>query len=122
DVVYQHVHEDFPYHRVYADAGAQSPMIGGIGGFGPEIDYTQEFARAYVQAANHHWLTEYHVDGFRYDEVTDLYDGPTGQKYAKMAYDTYTMSLAIPRFTPSGGTAVGEYSRIIQCPEALNRP
>lgn len=122
DVVYQHTHEDFPYHRVYTDAGVPSPMIGGVGPFGPEIDYAQEFARAYVQEANRHWLTEYHVDGFRYDEVTDLYDGPTGQKYAKMAFDAYNLSLAIPRFTPSGGTKAGEYSRIIQCPEALNRP
>ena len=68
------------------------------------------------------WLNEYHVDGFRYDEVTDLYDGPTGIKYAELAYDTYQESLKIPRFTPSGGIAPGEYSRIIQCPEALNRP
>ena len=71
---------------------------------------------------NFHWLYEYHVDGFRYDEVTDLYDGPTGVEYAKIAYDTYNESLKIARFTPSGGVTPGEYSRIIQCPEALNRP
>ncbi len=122
DVVYQHVDPAFPYHLVYADAGLPSPMIGQDGPFGPEIDYRQGFARDYVEAANLYWLREYHVDGFRYDEVTDLYDGPTGVKYAKFAYDTYNESLKIPRFTPSGGTAAGEYSRIIQVPEALNRP
>lgn len=122
DVVYQHVDPSFPYHLVYADAGVPSPMIGGQGPFGPQIDYSLEFARDYVQAANLHWLREYHVDGFRYDEVTDLYDGPTGVAYAKMAYDAYGESLAIPRFTPSGGARAGEYSRIIQVPEALNRP
>jgi 1,4-alpha-glucan branching enzyme len=122
DVVYQHVDKAFPYHLVYRDAGLPSPMIGGQGPFGPEIDLSQPFAREYIQAANVHWLHEYHVDGFRYDEVTDLYDGPTGIKYAKIAFDVYNASLSLARFTPSGGTATGEYSRIIQCPEALNRP
>lgn len=122
DVVYQHVDVTFPYHMVYADAGLSSPMIGGVGPFGPEIDYRQPFARAYVQTANAYWLREYHVDGFRFDEVTDLYDGPTGVAYAKMAYDAYQASLALPRFTPSGGAQAGEYSRIILVPEALNRP
>jgi maltooligosyltrehalose trehalohydrolase len=121
DVVYQHVDPSFPYHLLYADAGIPSPMIGGDGPFGPVIDYNLEFARDYVQAANRRWLGEYHVDGFRYDEVTDLYDGPTGVAYAKMAYDAYDASLALPRFTPSGGRAAGEYSRIIQCPEALGK-
>ena len=122
DVVYQHVDPAFPYHLVYADAGLPSPMVGQDGPFGPEIDYRQDLARDYVRAANLYWLHEYHVDGFRYDEVTDLYDGPTGVKYAKIAYDMYNESLRIGRFTPSGGTAAGEYSRIIQVPEALNRP
>jgi maltooligosyltrehalose trehalohydrolase len=122
DVVYQHVDYSFPYHLVYANAGLPSPMIGGDGQFGPEIDYSKQFAREYVATANRHWLHEYHVDGFRYDEVTDLYDGPTGVKYAKMAFDAYNESLPLARFTPSGGTAPGQHSRIIQCPEALNRP
>jgi 1,4-alpha-glucan branching enzyme len=122
DVVYQHVDPSFPYHLVYEAAGVASPMIGSTGPFGPQIDFSKAFAQDYVQAANAYWLHEYHVDGFRYDEVTDLYDGPTGVGYAKMAYDAYNASLAIPRFTPSAGTAPGEYSRIIQCPEALNRP
>ena len=124
DVVYQHVDPNFPYYQVYRDADISnsSPMIGGNGPFGPEIDFSKEFARDYVQAANFHWLHEYHVDGFRYDEVTDLYDGSTGIKYAKIAYDNYNESLKIPRFTPSGGTKAGEYSRIIQVPEALNQP
>ena len=120
DVVYQHVDPSFPYHLIYKNLGLESPMIGGDGPFGPEIDYTKDFAREYVQAANCHWLHEYHIDGFRYDEVTDLYDGPTGVQYAQIAYNTYIESLKIARFTPSG--QAGEFSRIIQCSEALNRP
>ena len=122
DVVYQHVDWSFPYNLVYADARVASPMIGAPGPFGPTIDYHLPFARDYVQAAGRYWLNEYHVDGFRYDEVTDLYDGPVGDAYAKMAYDAYCESLGLARFTPSGGTAGGEYSRIIQVPEALNQP
>ncbi|HLJ34808.1 MAG TPA: alpha-amylase family glycosyl hydrolase [Ktedonobacteraceae bacterium] len=122
DVVYQHVDPTFPYAMVYRNAGLPSPMIGGNGPFGPEIDFSKEFSRDYVKSVNFHWLNEYHVDGFRYDEVTDLYDGPAGVQYAEIAYETYNESLKIARFTPSGGTATGEYSRIIQCPEELNLP
>ena len=124
DVVYQHVDPSFPYHLVYADTGrpAESPMVGGYGPFGPDIDFNKPFAQEYIRAAHFRWLHEYHVDGFRYDEVTDLYDGPTGNKYAKLAYDTYNESLTLARFTPSGMAKPGEYSRIIQVPEALNRP
>jgi maltooligosyltrehalose trehalohydrolase len=120
DVVYEHVAFGFAYAQVYRDAGIGSPMIGGVGLFGPQINFDAPLARDYVRAANHHWLAEYHVDGFRYDEVTDLYDGPVGVKYARIAFEDYTDSFTFARFTPTG--AGGEYSRIIQAPEALNRP
>ena len=119
DMVYQHVSGNFPYYLVYENADLPSPMIGGFGLFGPEIDFSKQFASEYVQTANVHWLYEYHVDGFRYDEVTDLYHDPTGDPYANIAFTTYNESLKIPRFTPAGGVAPAEYSRIIQCPEAL---
>jgi maltooligosyltrehalose trehalohydrolase len=117
DVVYQHVDPAFPYSLVYVNAGKPSPMIGPNGPFGPTIDFSQQFAQDYVAAANRHWLDEYHVDGFRYDEVTDLFTSPTDTAYAKLAYDTYNLSLGISRFqrTPS------EYSRIIQVAEALGK-
>lgn len=124
DVVYQHVDPMFPYYLLYHDTGLASPMIDmhSPGPYGPPLDFTQEFAREYVLAANFHWLHEYHVDGFRYDEATDYYDGPTGVKYAELAFATYNESLKLPRFTPSGRAVAGEYSRIIQCPEALSDP
>jgi maltooligosyltrehalose trehalohydrolase len=122
DMVFQHVDASFAFNQVYEAASLPSPMIGGTGQFGPEVDYARQFSRDYVHAVTDHWLTEYHVDGFRYDEVTDLYTEPTGDPYAGFAYDVYNTSLALPRFTPSGGTAPGEYSRVIQIPEALNRP
>ena len=51
-----------------------------------------------------------------------MFDGPLGHAYAKMAYDAYNESLPMPRFTPSGGTAAGEYSRVIQVAEDLDDP
>jgi maltooligosyltrehalose trehalohydrolase len=122
DVVYQHVDTDFPYNRVYIDVnntpGAPkipNPMIGSSGNFGPQADFNQTFTREYFAFANRHWLDEYHVDGFRYDEVTDLYTSPTDNAYAKLAYGTYQYSLGIPRFQRDPSS----YSRIIQCAEAL---
>lgn len=71
-------------------------MIGGDGSFGPVVDYSKQFARDYVDAVTAHFLDDYHIDGFRYDEVTDLYDGPTGVQYASFAYSVYGRSLHIP--------------------------
>ena len=124
DVVYQHVDPDFPYNLVYSDVNntpgtpkVLSPMIGSSGPFGPQSDFGQVFTQEYFALSNCQWLDEYHVDGFRYDEVTDLYVSPTDTGYSKLAYDTYRYSLGIPRFQPDPNS----YSRIIQCAEALWR-
>lgn len=122
DVVYQHVDPDFPYNLVYADVNntpgtpkVPSPMVGPYGPFGPQADFNQTFTQEYFGLANRNWLDGYHLDGFRYDEVTDLYSSPTDNAYAKLAYDTYRYSLGIPRFQRDPAS----YSRIIQCAEAL---
>ena len=124
DVVYQHVDPFFAYTLVYQDINGtpgapqiSSPMIGANGPFGPESDFSQVFTQQYFAAANRHWLDDYHVDGFRYDEVTDLYVGPTDSGYALLAYETYNYSLGIARFQQDPAS----YSRIIQCAEALWR-
>jgi maltooligosyltrehalose trehalohydrolase len=124
DVVYQHVDPGFAYNQVYGDVNAtmgaprvSSPMIGAMGPFGPQCDFSQVFTQQYFAASNRQWLDEYHVDGFRYDEVTDLYVSPTDTAYAMLAYETYRYSLGIPRFLPDPQG----YSRIIQCAEALSR-
>ncbi len=107
DVVYQHVDPFFAYKSVYDDVNAKtqisvaSPMIGQDGPFGPEADFSQTFTQDYFLTSNKNWLDEYHVDGFRYDEVTDLYTSPTDTAYAKLAYDTYGYSLQTGRFQQS---------------------
>jgi maltooligosyltrehalose trehalohydrolase len=126
DVVYEHVDQMFAYNGVYSDVAnavgppkPPSPMIRGanVWGFGPATDFTQSFTLEYFEAANFMWLDEYHIDGFRYDEVTDLYVPPRDKGYAQMVQDTYKHSLAISRFQG----AAGGFSRIIQCAEALSK-
>lgn len=123
DVVYQHVDPFFAYKSVYDDVNGTpgaplvaSPMIGQDGLFGPEADFSKTFTQDYFLQSNQNWLDEYHVDGFRYDEVTDLYQGPTDPGYAKLVYETYLYSLNIARFERDPAS----YSRIIQCAEALS--
>jgi 1,4-alpha-glucan branching enzyme len=126
DVVYEHVDQMFAYYMVYNDITAnsgpptpQSPMIRGFNkfGFGPKTDFTADFTLDYFLSANRAWLDEYHVDGFRYDEVTDLYEPPMDAGYRTLVEKTYLHSLAIDRFSRPGAG----YSRIIQCAEALGK-
>jgi 1,4-alpha-glucan branching enzyme len=120
DAVYAHAHPEFPYSLVYEEAGESNPMMGR---FAEEFfarlgtDYGKEFTRDYFFAVNRFWLEEYHVDGFRYDYVPGMLDGPEGQGYASLVYRTYRHSqqfATFPRFDAGGGR-----SRIIQCAEHL---
>jgi 1,4-alpha-glucan branching enzyme len=119
DVVYQHVHADFAYNRVYKDSCETGPMgTFPNGPFGPVTTFPgHPFTQEYFHKVNQYWLQEYHVDGFRYNDVPDYYDGPTGEGYAKLVYETYHDSLPISRFQDPQG-----FSRIIQCAEDLNDP
>ncbi|HVS38862.1 MAG TPA: alpha-amylase family glycosyl hydrolase [Gemmataceae bacterium] len=117
DVVYQHVSADFAYCRVYADSGETGPMGDFPNGpFGPVVTFQGcPFTQDYFRTANRHWLEEYHVDGFRYDDAKGYYSGPTGPDYADVVYQTYQDSLTIPRFADAAG-----YRRIIQCAEFID--
>jgi len=126
DVVYEHVDTMFAYYSLYNDLASTvgapavpNPMMDGwnIYGFGPKPDFTVAFTLDYFLNANRNWLDEYHVDGFRYDEVTDLYVPPMDAGYRTLVQNTYLHSLNLPRF--QGGS--GGYSRLIQCAEALDK-
>ena len=127
DVVYEHVDTAFAYYDVYNDiantAGAPhpaSPMIQGwnVYGFGPACDFTQTFTQDYFFAVNQMWIDDFHVDGFRYDEVTDLYVGARAAGYASLVQRVYQHTLQLPRFQRGGANS---YSRVIQCAEALDK-
>jgi 1,4-alpha-glucan branching enzyme len=126
DVVYEHVDPMFAYKSVYdalaATGGAPqiaNPMMDhdNVWGFGPKPDFTIPLTLDYFQNANQHWLDEFHIDGFRYDEITDLYVPPMDAGYRTLVQQTYLHSLGLTRFQG----ATGGYSRIIQCAEALDK-
>jgi 1,4-alpha-glucan branching enzyme len=118
DAVYAHTHPEFPYLLVYNTSGEVNPMMGRFEGefFSdwPGTDYRKPFTRDYFFQLNQYWLREYHVDGFRYDYVPGMYDGPMGQGYADLVYRTYQDSKTLPRFQTASGR-----SKIIQCAEHL---
>lgn len=120
DAVYSHAHPEFAYNLVYESSGRPNPMMGPFAGEffdRPGTDFTRGFTRDYFFTASKYWLDEFHVDGFRYDYVPGIFDGPTGNGYAGLVYRTYTHSQQsgiYPRFLADSG-----YSRIIQCAEHL---
>ncbi|MGE5755161.1 MAG: alpha-amylase family glycosyl hydrolase [Planctomycetaceae bacterium] len=117
DVVYQHCSADFAYVQVYHDSGEHGPMGDFPNGpFGPQFTYQNSpFTQDYVRAANRHWLEEYHVDGFRYDNVKGFFSGPIGPDYANVVFQTYQDSASIPRFQDPKG-----FRRIIQVAEFID--
>lgn len=121
DAVYAHAHPEFAYNLVYDASGEPNPMMGPFEGefFAgrPGTDYTKAFTRDYFLTLNEYWLSEYHVDGFRYDYVPGMYDGPMGQGYAELVFRTYERSRTLARFDGGGGRSL-----IIQCAEHLPDP
>jgi 1,4-alpha-glucan branching enzyme len=94
--------------------------------FGKSTDFTRQLTREYFFTVNHHWLTVYHVDGFRYDCVPNYWDGPIGVGYANLVYETHQLTKTrIAQGTPywnrfDGGA--GSPLRLIQCAEQLEAP
>jgi 1,4-alpha-glucan branching enzyme len=120
DVVYGHADgASFAYARVYDDTSLPNPMMQtpNTDSFGRGFDHTKELAQQYCLEANKHWLDEFHVDGFRYDNVPGFYDGNPLAKYGTLAFNTYVYSRGIARFKDPAG-----YSRILQIAEALDDP
>jgi 1,4-alpha-glucan branching enzyme len=120
DAVYAHAHVGFAYNLVYTASAEANPMMGHFAGeffSNPGVDYHRSFARDYFLTLNHYWIDEYHLDGFRYDYVPGMLDGPVGDGYAYLTYHTYQHSKGISRFQDPEG-----FSRIIQCAEHLPDP
>jgi 1,4-alpha-glucan branching enzyme len=119
DVVFGHSGYDFPYALVYDASGVKpNPMMQDPNRdqFGRGNEFANAFTQQFFLEVTKHWLTEYHADGFRYDNVPGFYDGPTGTGYAKLVFDTYRFSRGVPRFQGD------KYSRIIQVAEDLDDP
>ncbi len=124
DAVYGHTSAHFPYQYVYDQLKYhENPFMGAFAKdyFGCSTDFRRAFTRDFFYTVNHHWLECYHVDGFRYDCVPNYYDGPVGEGYAALVYETYRLVKA------KGGE--GHWQRfgdggvnLIQCAEQLEGP
>lgn len=126
DAVYGHTSSSFPYFYVYEKlAYDENPFMGRFGKdyFGESTDFGRSLTRDFFFTVNHHWLDCYHVDGFRYDCVPNYWDGPVGQGYAALTYETYQATKAKQgvdnpwqRFFYNGNV------NLIQCAEQLEGP
>src|SRR5450432_4761035 len=88
DVVYGHADgASFAYARIYDDTRLQNPMMQtpNTDSFGRGFDHNKELTQQYCLEANKHWLDEFHVDGFRYDNVPGFYDRNPLTKYGTLA-------------------------------------
>ena len=126
DAVYAHAHPDFAYNVVYQYTGVPSAMMGRFAGefFGdarPGTDYSKPFTPDYFFEVSRFWLTEYHVDGFRYDYVPGFWDGPTGVGYADLVFRTYKLAKDFALFPRFDANDAGR-SLIVQCAENLPDP
>src|SRR5206468_8344035 len=77
DVVLGHASDgDFPYAVVYNAARLPNPMMQepNRDPFGRGFEYAHEFTQQFILEVTRHWISEFHVDGFRYDNVPGFYD------------------------------------------------
>jgi maltooligosyltrehalose trehalohydrolase len=96
DSVYGHTGDDFAYNQLYDALGGDlpNPFIGPFAmptdqKYGDSADFSDKLTQDYYYSVNQYWLDQFHVDGFRYDDVPEYWDGPTGVGYASLAYTTY---------------------------------
>jgi 1,4-alpha-glucan branching enzyme len=92
DAVYGHTARDFPYSELYRRLRyRENPFLGSFAKdlFGESTDFARKFVQDFFYTVNHHWLSAYHVDGFRYDCVPNYWDGPLGVGYSNLVYTTY---------------------------------
>jgi maltooligosyltrehalose trehalohydrolase len=96
DSVYGHTAIDFSYAKLYsALPELANPFIGPFLGipseqkYGASTCFADVLTRDFFWSVNQFWLETFHVDGFRYDDVPEYWDGPTGVGYANLVYSTY---------------------------------
>lgn len=124
DAIYGHTSGDFLYDELYRDLRLPNPFMGSFAQdlFGVSTDWNKSLVRDFFLSVNRHWLEVFHVDGFRFDCVPNYWDGPMGQGYASLAYETHQLVKerlaagdgAYERFRQGDGRL-----NLIQCAEQL---
>jgi 1,4-alpha-glucan branching enzyme len=82
DMVLAHTGHKHPFNQMYPYD--QSPWYGtgpaGGNAYGlPQLDYSKQATRRFVQDVLGYWLTEFHVDGYRFDYISSI--GVTSEGY-----------------------------------------
>jgi 1,4-alpha-glucan branching enzyme len=115
DSVYGHTGGDFGYTRLYDALGGDlpNPFNGGGGDYGTTSSFAKQLTRDYFYSVNQFWLDTFHVDGFRFDDVPEYFDGPTGSGYANLVYQTY-------QFVKSKNGFGDHYQRFFDTPGNVN--
>jgi 1,4-alpha-glucan branching enzyme len=125
DAVYGHTAADFPYSELYRRLGyAENPFLGAFAKdlFGESTDFVRRFTRDFFYTVSHHWLSTYHVDGFRYDCVPNYWDGATGVGYANLVHGTWREVQARAGDADWQRFFNGGEINLIQCAEQLEAP
>ena len=115
DSVYGHIGGDFAYNQLYnaLQGDLPNPFCNGAGGFGTLTDFTKKLTQDYFYSVNQYWLDTFHVDGFRYDDVPEYWDGPTGSAYANLVYSTY-------QYVKSKAGSTDQYQRFFDSAGNIN--
>ena len=109
DSVFGHVEDRFPYHWFYLRLGLPSPFTGPYGEdmFFQSTDFTKVLTRNFYYSVCLHWLDTYHVDGFRYDAVSEYWDEvrPLGEQ------GFFDMAAAVRAYVAGKAGATDSYQR-----------
>ena len=115
DSVYGHTGGDFAYTQLYGalQGDLPNPFNGGSGNYGTLNDFSKRLTQDYFYSANQFWLDTFHVDGFRFDDVPEYWDSPTGSGYANLVYSTY-------QYVKSKAGATDHYQRFFDSSGNIN--
>lgn len=115
DSVYGHTGADFAYTQLYGALGGDlsNPFNGGNGSYGSLSDFSKRLTQDYYYSVNQYWLDTFHVDGFRFDDAPEYWDGPLGQGYANLVYSTY-------QYVSSKSSATDHYQRFFDSAGNIN--
>jgi len=78
--LYGHTGGDFAYTQLYAELGAICPIRSTVrAGFrDDEPIFRKRLTQDYFYSVNQYWLDTFHVDGFRFDDAPEYWDGSDG--------------------------------------------
>jgi 1,4-alpha-glucan branching enzyme len=125
DSVYGHTSSDFPYQDLYDRLRYnENPFMGPFAKdyFGCSTDWNRAITQDFFYTVNNHWLETYHIDGFRYDCVPNYWDGPTGNGYANLVWNTRQLVKSKSGQNYWKRFFSGADLNLVQCAEQLEDP